>query len=44
MTLKCKKATNPTKRPMIVPEELFLSEKVRKMNQKALRIIAKRGI
>ncbi|WP_275695599.1 hypothetical protein [Fredinandcohnia quinoae] len=44
MTLKCKKATNPTKRPMIVPEELFLSEKVRKMNQEALRIIAKRGM
>ncbi|WP_281271540.1 hypothetical protein [Peribacillus asahii] len=42
MTLKCKKVTNPTKRPMSVPMKEELDD-LKKMNRKALRLLAKRG-
>ncbi|MEC1376490.1 hypothetical protein P9D39_19525 [Heyndrickxia oleronia] len=42
MTLKCKNATNPTRRPMSVPMKEAL-EDLKKMNNKVLRVIAKRG-
>lgn len=44
MSLKCikKKTVNPNKRPMSVPMENSFKE-LKKMNKKALRILAKRG-